>query len=309
IYSFIGAAPELLNSRPAARVVKLEQSHRLPARVAALAARIIGRNRDRVAKRVLPRPGADGEIHRAAHLGELPLTNGESWMVLFRNWRFADPLAAELEETGIPYRIQGEARYTPWSDRGPLRAARAVYRLSAPGGSVTLSELTALTDKSRVTTKERPGAWVYGAKSRIEALAGERPADRVTLAELPELGLTEWGFDRLALRNLEVLAGGVSARDLKAWQAARESGQWDRILAGASPQVVLSTIHGVKGQQADNVAALAACTRMPARNLQDPTRCEEEVRLAYVAVTRAYRRFYTLDGGSMPFGQPYEVFE
>ncbi|MDO8620917.1 MAG: AAA family ATPase, partial [Candidatus Levybacteria bacterium] len=47
IYSFIGAAPELLNSRPAARVVKLEQSHRLPARVAALAARIIGRNRDR----------------------------------------------------------------------------------------------------------------------------------------------------------------------------------------------------------------------------------------------------------------------
>lgn len=309
IYTFTGAAPELLNERPAARVVKLEQSYRLPARVAALAARIIGRNRNRVEKRVLPRPGAEGEIGRAAHLGDLALTNGESWFVLFRNWIFAQPLAAELEETGIPYRIQGEARYTPWSDRGPLRAARAVYRLSEPGGTVTLAELGALADKSRVESRERPGAWVYGAKSRLEAFAGERPADRVSLAALPELGLTEWGFDRVATRDLGVLAGGVSARDLSAWQAARGSGQWGRILAGEAPSVVLSTIHGVKGQQADNVAALAACTRMPARNLQDPNRCEEEARLAYVAVTRAYKRFYVLDGGSMPCGQPYEVYQ
>lgn len=320
IYSYQGAAPELFNNRPAEKVAQLHQSRRLPSRIVEHSSRIIRQNRNRMDKQLLPvtaeivqsrrdRPeGAaqasemEGSLARVGSLGQCDLTNGESWMVLLRNWAFTGEVCAELEAMGIPYRVQGEAYYSPWNDRGPLRAAKAIYALSEPDGRIGMGALAALIDKTRTETKERPGAWVYGAKTRLKEFMDRDLTARVGLMDLPALGLTPWGFDRIVLRDLALLEGSISNRDLETYAASQRRGTW-----GQEPRVVVSTIHGVKGQEADNVVAVMSCTLMPLRNLDRADRREEEIRLAYVGMTRARQRFFGLaqDRG---FGYPYEIF-
>jgi DNA helicase-2/ATP-dependent DNA helicase PcrA len=312
IYSYQGADPRLFNDRPATNVRLLEQSYRLPSRIVDLAARVIGQNSNRVEKTVLPRLDGEreGAAERVRDLSELLLDNGESWMLLVRNWAFVSDLAAELERDGIPYRVQGDAYYCPWSDRGPLKAARLIYKLSTPGTAVELRELEPFLDKTRVASKDRPAAaWRFGAKTKIKELIEAEPAGRVSLLDLPRLGLTEWGFDRIATRNLEVLAQDVSARDLACYQAAIRKGSWECVLTGEPIQTTLSTIHGVKGGEADNVGVLMACTQAPARNMEreDRREREEEIRLQYVGITRAAKRFYGIEGDWLSFGQPWDI--
>ena len=321
IYSYQGADPALFNARPAEQVYQLQQSRRLPRRIAEHATRLINENSNRVVKHFQPvteeivRGRADrgegpltsveleGEILRAEGIHQLDLLNGETWMVLVRNWAFVPAIVSQLETDGVPYQVQGDAHYSPWSGKGPLRAAQAIYALSSPGGEITAPDLAILLDKTRSETKEKPGAWKRGVKVRIREWVEANVTSRVGLLDLPHLGLTEWGFDRLVQRDLELLSGGISPRDLAAFQASQRRGSW-----GQEPRVLISTGHGVKGQEADNVAAVMACTNAPSRNLDRPDRREEEIRLAYVMATRARKRFIGVDGGSMPFGQPYEIF-
>lgn len=299
IYGYQGAAPELFNAREAARVIQLHQSWRLPRRVHELAQAVIRQNRNRVDKHFLPRAAGEGYVGRIRGLQQLDLTNGESWFILVRNWAFVPSLTKGLEESGIPYRVKAEAYYSPWSDRGPLRAVKAIYALS-DGEAIPLGDLKPLLDKTRAETRSVPGAWLYGQKSKIATLMESDPGQRVRLTDLPHLGLTEWGFERIARRDLELLRNGVSDRDLTAYQAAQRRGTF-----GPEYPIWVSTLHGVKGQEADNVAALMSCTAAPMRALERPDRREEEIRLAYVGITRAKERFY---GVEEDLGYPYEVF-
>jgi DNA helicase-2/ATP-dependent DNA helicase PcrA len=318
IFGYQGASPELFNSRAAERVVLLHQSRRLPRAVLELAQRVIQQNRDRVAKdfrpvtldivrerhpddaTFCPKRELDGHVGRVRGLRELDLLNGESWFVLVRNWAHVPAMVNELETAGIPYAVGGGQYYSPWAEKGPLRAVRTLYALS-DGDQVTLSALGALMDRSSTATKDRPGAWAYGQKVRIQERIDTTPDEKVGLADLPHLGLTEWGFDRIVTRDLEILRGGISDRDLTAYSAAQDRGTWMQ-----EPRVLVSTIHGVKGQEADNVAALMTCTGAPQKNLNRPDRREEEIRLAYVAITRARKAFYGVEG--MGQGYPYEIF-
>lgn len=315
IYGYQGANPELFNGRSAARVVQLHQSRRLPRAVFELAQRVIRQNRNRVEKDFAPvsadivaqREGraaesieVEGEARRVNGVHELDLTNSETWMLLVRNWAHAAHIEAELEDAGVPYRIQGGSRYSPWSDRGPLRAVRTFYSLGE-GEQVRISEMAPLLDKTRAETKEKPGAWKYGQKARISELIEADGSTRVSLADLPNLGLTAWGFDCFVRRTLDLFAGGISDRDLKAYRRAQEC----RTTHLDPDAVSISSIHQVKGQEADNVAALMSCTRSPYRNLERADRREEEIRLSYVAITRAKRRFFAID---QQFDFPFDVF-
>lgn len=318
IFSYQGADPSLFNSRRAERVFQLEQSRRLPRLIVERALSIINQNRNRMIKHIQPvtreiveqRSGRaaeavelEGEVHQVSGLSDLDLHNGESWMVLVRNWAFVPAITERLENEGVPYRVQGEAHYSPWSGRGPLKAAQAMYAVSEAGGSIDTEQLETLVEKTRVETKEKPGAWKYGSKARIREWCEANPAARLSLMDLPHLGLTEWGFDCLVKRDFELLNGSVSARDFNAFTAAQERGTF-----GKEPQVIVSTVHGVKGAESDNCAVVMACTNAPARNLGKPDRLEEERRLSYVGLTRARKRFYGVSGDWLPFGNPWNLF-
>lgn len=280
IYGFTGATPALLMDRAAKEAVTLAQSYRLPRQVSEHAASIIRMARQRLDADVTPTDGF-GLVDHANSLRDLDMSSGETWMVLIRNWKLFGDVTLALEEEGIPYHVAGSRRYSPWDDKGAYRSVATFLRL-ADGESVPMTDILPLLSNTRTQTKERSGAWVFGAKKRIEDRVKESPAEPVNAAALTELGLTQWGFDRLVEGDINLLARGISERDLHAYTIAQRRGTW-----GKPPLVTVSSIHGVKGQEADHVAVIAACTGSPYRALYHPLRRDEEVRVAYVAATRA----------------------
>lgn len=286
IYSYSGAEPALMNGRKARHKVKLTQSYRLPRVVTETALGIIEQNEGREPKRIVP-TAEEGTAERAAYLDDLPLLNGESWFVLARNWKILKHLLPSLEEAGIPY-LYGGKRYSPWQDKGPLRAVRAILKLAA-GQAITLTELEPLLARTSSQRGEKPGAWAYGSKRQVARRIVETPAARVTWRELLGLGMTSWGWERVMREDFTVLTREISAGDLVTYEMARKHGTLFH-----APKVTLSSIHARKGQEADNVVCSLACTGGPARAMLRPWRMEEERRVAYVGVTRARKRFYGL---------------
>jgi superfamily I DNA/RNA helicase len=91
-----------------------------------------------------------------------------------------------------------------------------------------------------------------------------------------------------------------------------KDGRWSRLLDGAgkwylaakkhgpesatSPNVRLSTIHGAKGMEADDVVlATETAGRIERERELSPQVHDEECRIEYVAVTRAKQRLFICD--------------
>jgi superfamily I DNA/RNA helicase len=288
IYSYSGAVPALMNQRSSRARVKLKQSYRLPRAVTQAALSIINQNEDREPKEIIP-TNREGVADRATYLEELPLLNGESWFVLGRNWKVLTHLAPTLEEHGIPY-IYGGGRYSPWQDRGPVRAVKAILQLTDPAShGITAEALWNLADRTSVERKDRPGLWQYGAKKKLQDLAQSDPEARITWRELLTLGMTVHGFQQVMRQDLSVLTREISQRDLRTYEQAIHNGTFFKPVT-----VTLSSIHARKGQEAENVACVMACTGGPARAMLRPERLEEERRVGYVGATRARQRLYGL---------------
>ena len=60
-----------------------------------------------------------------------------------------------------------------------------------------------------------------------------------------------------------------------------------------TPQILISTIHQVKGGEADNVALLLDSTRRTVLNIYD--NIDDELRVLYVGVTRAKKNLFLID--------------
>ena len=63
-----------------------------------------------------------------------------------------------------------------------------------------------------------------------------------------------------------------------------------------TPQILISTIHQVKGGEADNVALLLDSTRRTVLNTYD--NIDDELRVLYVGVTRAKKNLFLIDSTS-----------
>lgn len=286
ILNFAGAAPKLMNRREAREVRHLEHSWRCPKAVTDLAQAVICENEDREPKIISPREGDEGRVGKLNSLDRVPFLNGESWGILARNWNLLDGIASEIEAQGVPYHYSGW-RYSPWSERGPLRAVRALKHLRETGRT-TLADLNLIASKSGSDSKGNEGVWEHGAKIRLKKLSDEDPNRKVALVELADLGMNERGVRQLLTNYLLILTTGVSARDLSAFNAAMKRGTMD-----AEP-ITLSSIHGWKGRQFDNVICLDASGRNASQASNWAWRREEERRVAYVAITRARKAYYSL---------------
>jgi superfamily I DNA/RNA helicase len=283
IYSFGGAEPALMNRRPATEIVKLRQSYRLPRLLAENANRIIARNGDREPKELEPLTEG-GTVDRATDVGQLPLSSG-SWFLLARNWALLPQFEHALETLGLPYRYRG-GRYSPWSDRGPLRAAQALWALSG-GEAIPLADLLPLVQRTPSANSRKAGVWVHGAKKRLETECETHGERLIGWRDLPRLGMVSEAFARLMKRDLFLMEGKISERDIRAYENAIRRGHWQEPV-----RLTLGSIHSVKGQEADHVAILLGCTGAPARAMLYEHRREEERRVAYVGATRARQSLY-----------------
>ena len=290
LYEFNGADPSLLMDWPADETIVLAQSYRLSGAVHRVAQAIITRNRRRADKPFHPRPEA-GRAAAFWSMRDLPLRDG-SWFILARNRMFLTEVKRDLMRQGVPFAVR--SGWGPLTGGAKLRAAASLLAL-ARGEMIALGELA---DVYEAVPSILPGLGrlvTLGAKTQLEArlkVTGEEHRG-IGPADLAEHGLTETALTLLRQRPLELVKAEPDWRRYIGTLAERHG----PASLTEPPRVTLSTIHGVKGEEADHVALLPLMTRRTLEGYRaDP---EGERRAFYVGATRARH--------SLWLGQTYEA--
>lgn len=276
VYSFQGAEPDWLLglAREHAPII-LEQSHRVPSTVHALAQRIIRRNRKRIPKSYRP-SDSSGKVERLSIERALRALNPETeTLVLARNRMFLKSIANDLFDRRLPYVVEGAGGKSPLSFTPLVRAVKAAYRLWQ-GKNLDAEDL-------KILLKRVPSRGFdllpHGVKTQAERLDG-----MVSQEDMRDcLGLG---------RLLETIQrDGPTSVFLKLKPAYRAYFQalLDHYGDIPHPRIHLTSIHGTKGREADLVVVLPDMTRASYLDYLDGARGgnEAENRVAYVAVTRA----------------------
>ena len=130
----------------------------------------------------------------------------------------------------------------------------------------------------------------HGTKTKFESMKPDDAQEAYQWVMLDELG---------SLGAMPVLREWI------------KTGQWQMLVDGShiyadavarwghdaivSPSVRVSTVHGAKGSEADNVAVVTSLPRPCWTAMQTDGGFDEEMRVAYVACTRAKKRLVIVD--------------
>jgi DNA helicase-2/ATP-dependent DNA helicase PcrA len=244
----------------------LEQSYRLPRTVHSLCSGISARISKRFAKKWRPRDD-EGSVEYLSSLRDIEWREG-TYMFLARNRYLLDNVEYFVRTSGIPYTYGKRSSVDP-NDAQAIRAWEYLRR----GDAVSAA------DVRKVYACMATGTGVARGHKRLDAL----PDDQLlTLQELKARhGLRRDDIWHEALER-------ITSEDREFYLAALRRGE----KLTRTPRVTISTIHGVKGGEADNVVVLsdmAARTFQEYRN--DP---DDEHRVAYVAASRARRHLSIL---------------
>jgi superfamily I DNA/RNA helicase len=265
IYRWAGAdADHLIDMDGEVRV--LGQSYRVPPVLAKLAVELIEKLAHRRPKSWRPKPGEGGAVDRATDFARVNVDEDQT-LILTRNSYVADKLVCpELRHRGIIYERHGRSSINVKI----YEAARAWQRLVA-GEEISSAEASLIYDQLSL------GVGVAsGAKQKVQAMHSDARASFDELAR--NCGLLAprrpWFdvFDRAPRPEVEYIRSALMRGDKPSER----------------PRVVVSTVHGSKGAEADHVVVLKDMAWRTHREMElNP---DDEVRVWYVAVTRAKRR-------------------
>lgn len=245
----------------------LDRSYRVPTSIQMLSQRIISRVKARVEKSWAPRAD-EGVISRVGRYSQADWSSDDI-LVLARNTSYLSDLQSFLRQQGIPYTYRGTPAISPdvmgaietWEN---LRAGHAV-------------------DVDLARRMYRFMSVARGHKN-LPMLRGD-----VTLQQLHEQG----GISTSAIWH-EAL-DRLPQNDKMYVLSARRNGEKLK----KEPRVRLSTIHGSKGGQADHVMLI---TDMAPRTFKESLKnMDDELRVWYVATTRAMRQLTVVDPSSSTF--------
>ncbi len=261
IYGFAGADPQWLIERFREHQGEvLAQSHRVPSLVHALALKAIQGVPGRISTPYLPTP-VQGRVLtgiRAPQLAKLLV--GKTNLVLARDAWALLPIKKELDLAGV--------LYTESRPDAPLLALAAMTKNLREGGTVVGRVLNTLFER-RALADDAP------VRGRLAAVEGSQ---HYTLADLERLLGQHPVFTQIKAGTPSVL-GKLTARETllvtRRWTGAQNG------------QVILSTIHGAKGAEADVVAIVPDRSKTSYdAAAADPKVAADEARLLYVALTR-----------------------
>lgn len=267
LFGWSGAVPDLFLNHPTHLDTILDQSYRVPGQVHALAQRIIVQNSNRMQKTYRPTM-VHGELRQASRFLDCPLEDlGGSVFVLVRNRFLLEGVAEELLYRNIPFHnLRGP---------DPLRTgkATAAMALAALSNKKPVSAEALQTVMDYLPAREYVGR---GFKRQSKALARESPLTELTAEDIGK-GFTPLMWEKIHDGSfLDALQFEANERSLIA-SVLRDG--W------MEPRFTISTIHGVKGMEADWVIILNDMSgRTYDSYIRDP---EAERRVWYVAVTRA----------------------
>lgn len=275
IFEFQGANPEWLTKLARATTPRiLDQSYRVPAEPHAQARAIITRNQDRLDARYEPRPAMGKVENMTLAVALRRLTPDVKTFVLVRNRKFLESPASYCLRAGFPYLVEGNGGPCPYRREKLVTALRVALRLYETD-PVTAGELRKLLD---FVPARGAKLLDHGAKAAVKKM---HAATKLTEAEIATLG----GSSMLAaIKNDGPLA--VFQRDVKPSELAYFKALLDRYKDIPEPPIVLTTIHGSKGRQADRVLVLSDMSRATWKEYQTAEGEAAENRVFYVAATR-----------------------
>jgi DNA helicase-2/ATP-dependent DNA helicase PcrA len=315
IFEWRGASPGgfYATNIPDGHEKTLEQSYRVPRAVHAAAMDMIGRIDDR--KKIIYRPReADGYVqHGFPSLRTSPYDavteieklldqpqvdpNRPTAMILFPCAYMAGPILAALKKSGIPY-------WNPYArERGnfnPLHPAKGVSALDRVlkflkpnqecyGENAKLWTWSELDDWVEMCSAE---GWLRrGEKARIKRMAVERPHSELSLDDLDSILASAQVMEELADCKLEFLAKHILAQKQVSFDFILDilkKRSYDGLLQ--NPRVVVSTIHGAKGSEADHVFICPDLSASGWESYGSAALRDSLHRLFYVGFTRARER-------------------
>jgi len=235
----------------------LTQSYRLPKKVFEISNSLVKQIQNRNEKSFLPTASA-GKAEIVGDIERIPLEVGE-WLILVRNTYMMEDVIKYLMAMGFPYRTN---TYSSQEDPA-LKAAFAWERLRA-GGTVGHKEARDVL------------SFMRGNKT----IAGDKDS-AFTMKDIcqaigRDLSKVIWhdALDRIPVEDREY------------YIAARGRGE----ALNRTPRIKVSTIHGAKGGECANVVVFTDLSLRTFKAMQ--MNYEDEVRVFYVAVTRAKERLY-----------------
>lgn len=276
IFGFAGASSKDFIDFPCDEMITLNQSYRVPKKVQEIADRVINKVERRIPKDWKPRKDTeDVESVRFANslLGMKELMRkGGKWLILARDNYILGAARKVLRNAGIYYaerkRSYGVRTAETWEAALPedvFRAAYTYWTFKHVGFADTKGFMNMLKYMNR--------------PDDAKAIQDEVIIDETNCPqEVLDIIQTETAFNALK---------GVSQRDLDYLWALHMNNEIDENFIIKEPRVRLATIHAVKGSECDNVVLLTDTSPQSHTGLHIPGRRDEELRIIYVALTRA----------------------
>jgi DNA helicase II / ATP-dependent DNA helicase PcrA len=247
----------------------LQQSYRIPHSVHGLADKIVKRISNRFPKTYLPRQ-QKGKVDRIVDMSNLDMSDG-SWLILTQANYMMNPLVDELKTKGLLFE-RNNARSIP-------------EKLS-----IAVNGWERLRHGNTIDLKTAETIYSYMTGNNIKIARGCKK-----LKPLPD------NLDEVFTFDLLVKHHGLLAKREEIWhQAMDRIPDVDRAYVtallrsgekfNAKPRIKMSTIHGSKGGEADNVVLF---TDLSTAAMQQNT--DDLHRVFYVGVTRTKENLYLVE--------------
>lgn len=256
IFQWAGAdVPFFINLK--GKTTVLDKSYRIPRKVQNKALEIVGKISERRSKTWEPRDADGGVIYHTV-ADEIDMGEG-TWLALARNGYLLDNLEAKCRREGLIY----------------TRAGRK---------SVSDRTLTAIKDWEEVRSGGEVSAAAAGKFLRwIKRTTNQLPQEgRITMECLHR----DWGVTTKAIWHEAFSRMSLVERSYMI--AALRRGE----KLTKSPRIVLSTVHGAKGGEADNVILLSDTSQRTYKESQRYP--DNERRVLYVGLTRTKNNLHVI---------------
>jgi DNA helicase-2/ATP-dependent DNA helicase PcrA len=244
----------------------LDQSHRIGEKVYEVAMSITSRIKHRKEKMFKPRSIA-GNVSWVASLDELDLTQG-TWLLLARNSYMLRSLEDHCLWAGVNFDSPGRR-----VDKSSLLNGVMVWERLRKGGREPVDKVLSI-------------AKFFRDRSWAKEL---RKLDQETLLTIEDL--SQAGLKTRAIWHEALDAFPTAEKDY--FISLRQRGE--KLLGPA--RIKISTIHGVKGGEADNVLLMTDVSPAAYKSMTNSDRegaADDESRLFYVGVTRARENLHLL---------------
>lgn len=246
IFGWSGADVETFLRLEVDEVENIPQSHRLAPAVLEYSQRVISRVRNRYYKEFTAAEQKEGQVRVHRYFQSIPFDEPGTWLVLGRTHYLLNAVKKYLRDSGY-------------------------YYSTASGTSVNDEDVGAILAFERA----RKGKPIPGATANEVLRATGKPArfEPKTVVQFAELDLPNNAWYEVLL--------AIPSKSRTYYITARARGE----RLNRPPRIHVSTIHGVKGGEADHVVILSDMTKTVYKGYQQNP--DDEYRVWYVGTTRS----------------------